>query len=333
MTARCLSSPSHSTPSRAAAAFASPGWQGHLLPRASFLPGSCSHRLALWPRSPGRRLAGALEGRSPSSGALPWAPAAGVTGGEGLTWCHGRSRDTSSVENLPCMGTHIPIPISIYKSIDIYMDNWLWSCCACVPGCVGVFFLRLLPLPKLASPVTLVVRVNAMDVLLYLFIYISTLIHVIIKRRRQRHDILVPSAEVASATARIGADRRGSAWIARRRARRGAGRCGSVRVGLDRYGSVGTARRGGRQRWEGANRCGPPWIGPDRSGPPAGGAGGRWGAAARRRPLRIGLDRSGSVGMGRDRPPEAGPGPPRTGAACARNALEPRWGDRTRAAA
>ena len=246
--------------------------------------------------------------------------------GEGLTWCHGRSRDTSSVENLPCMGTHIPIPISIYKSIDIYMDNWLWSCCACVPGCVGVFFLRLLPLPKLASPVTLVVRVNAMDVLLYLFIYISTLIHVIIIRRRQRHDILVPSAEVASATARIGADRRGSAWIARRRARRGAGRCGSVRVGLDRYGSVGTARRGagsaGRARIganrrgsvriglvrppgapaaaggprRGADRCGSVWIGPDRSG---------WAGTARPRRGRARRARARARDRGRARPRSA----------------------------
>ena len=40
-----------------------------------------------------------------------------------------------------------------FSHVDL--DNWLWSCCACLPGCVGVFPLRLLLLPRLASPVTL----------------------------------------------------------------------------------------------------------------------------------------------------------------------------------
>ena len=35
----------------------------------------------------------------------------------------------------------------------------------CLPGCVGVFYLRLLLLPRLASPVTLAVRADARDVI------------------------------------------------------------------------------------------------------------------------------------------------------------------------
>ena len=50
------------------------------------------------------------------------------------------------------------------SSDHVDLDNWLWSCGACLPGCVGVFSLRLLRLPRLASPVTLAVRADARDV-------------------------------------------------------------------------------------------------------------------------------------------------------------------------